>query len=210
MWRFWAAVAAIALTSGALAVTSALEETQTWDEGIHISAGYAYLTRGDYRWNQEHPPLAKLMSALPLIFFDLKLPVRSAGWKKLDETQVGIDFLYDNREPADSILFAARSMMILLAMLFIVGVSWWTRRRFGAAAALLAAALCAFDPNLTAHARYVTTDFPVTVFFFFAAVLWTDYLLSGRFRDLAVAATAFALAMVTKFSAVLLIPALAT
>jgi hypothetical protein len=207
--RFWLLVSGIALAAGSLEVSTALAETQTWDEGIHISAGYAYLTLGDYRWNAEHPPLAKLMSALPLTMFHLQLPVSGDAWKKLDETTMGIEFLYRNRAPADSILFAARSMTILLSLFFIVSMAWWTRRRFGPAVAILATCLCAFDPNLIAHGRYVTTDFPVTVFYFLAAAFWMDYLLSGRMRDLVVAALAFALAIVTKFSAVLLIPTLA-
>jgi hypothetical protein len=205
---FWGLVAAAALVTGFLKVSSALGETQTWDEGIHISAGYAYLTRGDYRWNPEHPPLAKLMSALPLTLLGLELPVRGTAWAKQDETLMGIDFLYRNRASADSILAASRGMTIVLSVLFLGGVAWWTRRRLGTRAAMLAVFLCAFDPNLIAHGSYVTTDFPVSALYFFAAVLWTDYLVSGRFRDLMIAAVAFALAMVTKFSAILLIPTL--
>jgi hypothetical protein len=205
---FWGFVAVAVLVSGLLKVSSALGETQTWDEGIHISAGYAYLTHGDYRWNPEHPPLAKLVSALPLTLLGLELPVRGTAWAQQDETLMGIDFLYRNRASADSILAASRGMTILLSVLFLAGIAWWTRRRFGTSTALLTVFLCAFDPNLIAHGRYVTTDFPVSVFYFFAAVLWTDYLVSGRFRDLMFAALAFALAMVTKFSAILLIPTL--
>ena len=63
---FWPVVAAIVAAAGIVAVRSALGETQTWDEGIHISAGYSYLTLGDYSWNVEHPPLVKLVCALPL------------------------------------------------------------------------------------------------------------------------------------------------
>ena len=63
-------------------------------------------------------------------------------------------------------------------------MAWWTRRRYGPAAGLAAAALCAFDPNLIAHGRYVTTDFPVTAFFFFACVLWVEYLERGGMRRL--------------------------
>ena len=48
---FWPAVAAILATVGALEVRSARGETQTWDEGIHIVAGYSYLKLGDYSWN---------------------------------------------------------------------------------------------------------------------------------------------------------------
>jgi Dolichyl-phosphate-mannose-protein mannosyltransferase len=207
--HFWGIVAAVILISGALETLSALRETQTWDEGIHLSAGYAYLTRSDFRWNQEHPPLAKLLSALPLLFFHAELPVTAASWRKLDETQMGIDFLYHNQTSADSLLFAGRSVTILLSLLFLAGTAWFIRRRFGPAAALLTVSLCAFDPNLIAHARYITTDFPVTVFYFAAALLWMEYLLSGRTRDLVLAALAFALALVTKFSALLLLPALA-
>ena len=190
--RFWGVVAALALASGAVEALSALQETQTWDEGIHLSAGYAYLTRGDFRWNQEHPPLAKLLSALPLLAFHAELPVGGEGWRKLDETQMGIDFLYHNRAPADSLLFAARTATMLLSLLFLTAVAGLVRRRFGTVPALLTVCLCGFDPNLIAHARYVTTDFPVTVFYFLAALMWLEYLLTGRTRDLVLAALAFA------------------
>jgi hypothetical protein len=206
---FWPAVACVIAIAGILEVSSALGETQTWDEGIHIAAGYAYLTRGDYRWNDEHPPLVKLMSALPLKRLGLALPVESDAWRKRNEIRLGTELLFHSRVAADRILFAARSMTMALSLLFLAAVAWWTRRRFGPAAALLAVALCAFDPNLIAHGRYVTTDLPVTAFFFFTCVLWVEYLENGRPRNLAVAAAAFALAMVTKFSAVLLIPILA-
>jgi Dolichyl-phosphate-mannose-protein mannosyltransferase len=207
--RFWGIVAAVILTSGTLEALSALRETQAWDEGIHLSAGYAYLTRSDFRWNQEHPPLAKLLSALPLLIFHPELPVNAESWRKLDETQMGIDFLYHNQTSADSLLFAGRSVTMLLSLLFLAATAWLIRRRFGSAAALLTVSLCAFDPNLIAHARYITTDFPVTVFYFAAALLWMEYLLNGRPLDLVLAALAFALALVTKFSALLLLPALA-
>jgi hypothetical protein len=205
---FWLIVAVVVVAAATMEVTSALQETQTWDEGIHLSAGFAYLTRGDFRWNQEHPPLAKLVAALPLVALHLELPTQTPGWQKLDETQMGIDFLYHNRAAADTILFAARSTTILLSLLFLVAVAYLVRRRFGAAAALFAVAMCAFDPNLIAHGRYVTTDLPVTVFYFLAAFLWMEYLSTGRLRDLALASLAFALALVTKFSALLLLPAM--
>ena len=38
---FWPAVASILAIVGVLEVRSARGETQTWDEGIHISAGYS-------------------------------------------------------------------------------------------------------------------------------------------------------------------------
>ena len=206
---FWPAVAAILAIAGALEVRSAMGETQTWDEGIHIVAGYSYLKLGDYSWNVEHPPLVKIVSALPLALMGLAAQPYEADGKRKDQVRYGIDFLYKNRRDADSILLAARSANILLTLLFACAVAWWTRRRYGPEAGLAAATLCAFDPNLMAHGRYVTTDFPVTVFFFFACVLWVEYLEEASPRRLLAAAAALGLALITKFSAVLLLPALA-
>src|SRR6266487_2288773 len=163
---FWPVVGCVVAVSAALEIRSAMGETQTWDEGIHISAGYSYLALGDYSWNVEHPPLVKILSALPLMSLHLKTPATMVDGKRPDQVQFGIDTLYHNRAPADSIVMAARSANILLTALFIVAVAWWTRRRFGPAAGLLAATLCALDPNLIAHGHYVTTDFPITVFYF--------------------------------------------
>jgi hypothetical protein len=205
---FWPAVASILAIVGALEVRSARGETQTWDEGIHIVAGYSYLKLGDYSWNVEHPPLVKIVSALPLTLMGLTAEPYGGDGKRKDQIRYGVDFLYKNRRDADSILIAARSANILLTLLFAGAVAWWTRRRYGPAAGLAAAALCAFDPNLMAHGRYVTTDFPVTVFFFFACVLWVEYLEDASPRRLLAAAAAIGLALITKFSAVLLLPPL--
>ena len=203
---FWPVVGLFAISAGFLEVRSVLGETQTWDEGIHIASGYAYLTRGDYSWNKEHPPLVKIVSALPLLFLGLEAHPYDAAGQPKDQIAFGIDFLYRNRRSADTILFAARAPTILLTFLFTLAFAWWVRRRFGTGAGLLASALCAFDPNLMAHGRYVTTDVPITAFFFLACVLWTEYLERGGRRRLALAGAAVALAMVVKFSAVLLVP----
>jgi hypothetical protein len=205
---FWLLLAGIVVAAGTIEVRTALGETQTWDEGIHIWSGYAYLTQGDYSWNTEHPPLVKLVSALPLLRLGLISPPNTGKPGTGNQVEFGRQFLYKNSRHADTILIAARSANILLTLIFIAAIAWWTRRRWGSAAGLCAAALCAFDPNLIAHGRYVTTDYPLTVFFFFACVLWVEYLESGGRLRLLAAAAAIAVAMVVKFSAILLVPSL--
>src|SRR5262245_33267436 len=138
---FWPIVALTLVSQGVLEVRSALGETQTWDEGIHVSAGYAYLTRGDYSWNMEHPPLVKILCALPLRFLGLEAHPYNRDGKRRDQVEYGVDFLYGNRRHADTILIAARSVTILLSLLFVAAIAWWVRRRFGTTAALLAAVL---------------------------------------------------------------------
>jgi hypothetical protein len=41
---------------------SVRRESQTWDEAIHIFAGYQSWTDADFGLNPEHPPLLKLIS----------------------------------------------------------------------------------------------------------------------------------------------------
>src|SRR4051794_36712135 len=159
---FWPAVAAILCVAGVLEFRSAMGETQTWDEGIHISAGYSYLKFGDFTWNVEHPPLAKMAAAVPLMFMGLTAERTGPDGKRKDQVAYGVDFLYKNRLHADTLLIAARTPNILLTLAFALGIAVWTRRRYGPLAGIAAAALCAFDPNLIAHSRYVTTDSPVT------------------------------------------------
>src|SRR6185369_17755527 len=129
---FWLAVAAILSVAAVLEFSSAMGETQTWDEGIHISAGYSYLKFGDFTWNIEHPPLAKMAAALPLMFMNVEPAARTdAEGKRKDQVAYGVDFLYHNRLHADTILMAARTPNILLTLLFALAVALWSRRRWG-------------------------------------------------------------------------------
>src|SRR6266566_817566 len=50
-----------------LAGGAALGESVTVDEVSHIGAGVSYLERLDLRMNPEHPPLAKVLAAIPLV-----------------------------------------------------------------------------------------------------------------------------------------------
>src|ERR1700758_4516768 len=45
-------------------------ESETFDEPAHLYAGYAYWLRGDFGVNPEHPPLPKLLAALPALLID--------------------------------------------------------------------------------------------------------------------------------------------
>ena len=43
-------------------------QSQTYDEGFHLVAGYRYWQCGDFGINSEHPPLMKWVAAAPLWF----------------------------------------------------------------------------------------------------------------------------------------------
>lgn len=184
--------------------TTARQESQTWDEAMHLAAGFAYWKQADFTQNPQHPPLHKLLAALPLRFAAVDLPPRG----ERDEIAYGRTFLFENRTSWRRLLALGRAASMLLALGLTFAVAWWTRRRFGALAALLAAIFTASDPNLLAHGRYVTTDAALACWFFLACALWLDYAESGSGRRLLVAGVCLGAALATKFSAVILLPLL--
>jgi hypothetical protein len=192
----------------AVQILSIREESQTWDEAIHLAAGYSYWKTGDFRLNPEHPPLGKLLNALPLLWLNLNLPLDHPSWAKPDQREFGLQFLYYNRLPADEILFRARLVTIVVSLALGAAIAWWTRRRFGPPAALTALTFFVFDPNFIAHGRYVTSDVFVSFFSFLACALAADYLITARRRFLWLAGSCTGLAVASKFSALFLVLAL--
>jgi len=152
------------------------EASQTSDEAAHLAAGYAYLTKGDFRLNPEHPPLIKEWSALPLLPLDLAFP-SGPLWEQREEWNIGRLFVHENRLPNDTILLLGRLPVLLLSLLLGWCLFRWGRMLFGARGALLALALYVLDPNVVAHSSLVTTDLGVTLFMFlavFALWSWTE------------------------------------
>src|SRR6516225_3537987 len=87
----------------------------TSDEPLHLAAGYSYWQTRDFRMNREHPPLAKLVAALPLLVLRPRLDTSDQSWKSSAEDLFGLKFLYGN--DADRLLFWSRAGMILIAAL---------------------------------------------------------------------------------------------
>ncbi len=189
-------------------ISSIREESQTFDEAIHVSAGYSYWKTGDFRMNPEHPPLGKLLNALPLLAMGLEVPTWRQSWIERLQLPFGAHFLYHNRAPADVILFRARLVTIMITLALGAALAWWTRRRFGVSAALLALAFFVFDPNIIAHGRYVTSDVLFSLFSFLTCVFAAEYLLTGKHRFLVLTGVSLGLALATKFSAIYLFLAL--
>lgn len=134
----------------------------TSDEPIHISAGYSYWKTRDFRMNPEHPPLAKLVAAIPVLALHPRFDQSEPNWKAGIEDAFGFTFFYGN--DADRVLFWSRAAMILLAALGAAVTFMWARDLFGHTAGVVAVALYAFCPNLLGHGMLVTTDVPLAVF----------------------------------------------
>jgi hypothetical protein len=197
-------IALLLAVMATLQVVSILQENQTYDEGMHLSAGLSYLRTSDYRMNPEHPPLGKMLSALPLLFTRARLPLEHPTWEKRDQYEFSREFLYKNTLPADRLLLLGRLPTIVLTILLGICVALWTRREFGTAPALLATFFYATDPNLIAHGRYVTTDLIAALVYFVTIVAWTRYLYIRTFGWLLLSGLALGAALASKFSTITL------
>src|SRR5258708_1653918 len=82
---------------------SARQQSQIFDEACHIFAGYRSWKNFDFGINPEHPPLVKLVAAIPLLRLPLKGPAVPDDYFKSVEYGIGRDFLYGN--DANSLLF---------------------------------------------------------------------------------------------------------
>src|SRR5258705_6634787 len=55
----------------------------TYDEPTYVASGLTALSRHDLRINPQHPPLAKVVAAVPLL--PLRLPIPATGWRSANE-----------------------------------------------------------------------------------------------------------------------------
>jgi hypothetical protein len=179
--RFLSPTVAVPVLVGVFVLCGVLSmrgDSATFDETAHIGAGVSYLERRDFRLNPEHPPLAKMIAALPLVLLGRTGgDYGSEAWKGVagapprshaNEWTFGFELLNGPRgastrsDPAIR-LFPARLAMIVLGAFLLLAVYGWTREMWGADAALVALLLAATCPTVLAHARLVTTDLPAAL-----------------------------------------------
>jgi hypothetical protein len=210
-----AVLAAFAVVFGSLVVHSSRQKSATWDEPIHVAAGYAGLARGDHRLDATHPQLVRLWAAIPLLagpplLVDMSAVDRLPGNRFTDartERAVARGFLYDH-QAGDRALNAARFMITLLAIGLGALLYLWTNAWLGWRAALWALAFFTLTPNIIAHAGLVTTDIGATTFMF-GAVYFLWRLSRDRTRGaIAGLALCTAFAIASKFSGLIVVPIL--
>lgn len=182
-------------------VSSSVLESQTVDEGVHIFSGWSYIKNRTIVLNPEHPPLLKILQAAPLLFLNPDLPSEKNQWLG------GTLFLYKNHVPADTMLFLGRLVTMILGLILGWFVFQWARET-SPLRGLLALFLYAFDSTILAHSRYITTDIGVALFMFLTIYYGKKYFQNPGPRTLFWVSLCFALAQVSKFSSILLLPML--
>jgi hypothetical protein len=185
---------------------NARESSATWDEPQSFAAGAAMLLLNDYRLDIEHPPLLRKWAALPLLWQqDVKLDTTSPDWLRGETWRWAPKFLFQLND-GDHLLVRGRFMIALLGVLLGALLFCWVEELFGFRPAVAVLAMYTFEPNILAHASLTTTDFGVTCFMFATLYgLWRATQKLTLVNGLATA-VGFALAVMSKFSALLLLP----
>jgi hypothetical protein len=179
----------------------------TRDEPCHLTRGIMLLETGDYRLNTQHPFLANILNAIPLLFIeDLKLPsTQSEEWQQANIQNCFRTFIAGNGNSlrfTTHILNPARYGAV--ALMAITGVILFIviRRNWGIAAASIFLALCMLEPNMIAHSSLVTTDAWVVFLIFGATYALFCYAKSPGKKHLAIFVISAFISLLAKYSAV--------
>jgi hypothetical protein len=196
---FYAIAVALLIVLALELFLSVRQESQVFDEAAHLYAGFEYWKHGDFGRNPEHPPLAKLVAAIPLLHDGSKepgdLPI---PYFKAQDFIGGAEFLYTG--DADSALLKGRIAIAIFTLGLAVLVLAAGREMFGAHTALLALGLFVFEPVVLANGALVTTDMALACLFFASVYAFYRYVKEPSWIRLAVCAAATTGALASKHS----------
>lgn len=202
-----ALAAALVLAFAVQLVEHAVRSSPTVDEPYHIVAGQRYLECGDFGINAEHPPLAKLLAALPLRALRLTPPDGSCGdafTPLVSGYQEGEQFVVANG--IGRVVRLARLSVVVVSLVLALLVGLAALEMFGRGEALVALALVAFEPTLVAHGSLVTTDMLFTAGAFAAAFFLYRNAVLPSVVSIVAAGLAAGVALATKHSALVALP----
>ncbi len=154
-----------------LAGGAARRESITIDEVAHIGAGVSYLQKLDMRMNEEHPPLAKALAAVPLVVRGVHADYSHVSWtfsaglfkQFFGEWVFGHWVIARWNDPIATVFWARLPMLFLTLVLGIVLFTYGSRLGDPWGGLLC---LCAYAtmPVMLAFGPLVLTDMAITLF----------------------------------------------
>src|SRR5215813_2345032 len=129
-------------------------KTLTNDENYHIPAGYYHLVFGNFEVNPEHPPLVKMIAALPLVMLRPTAPpptINPAENPIVQGHGAFLAFWQANPDKLEAIAFLARVPMIALTLLFGLFLFAYARDLGGPVAAVCSVIMFSLEPTVLAH-----------------------------------------------------------
>jgi 4-amino-4-deoxy-L-arabinose transferase-like glycosyltransferase len=191
-----------------LAGGAALRESVTIDEVAHIGAGVSYLQKLDLRMNPEHPPLPKVLAALPLVCRGVRADYSHISWTTSEKFLPAFlgqwvfgDWLLERWNDPKSVLLWARLPMLLVTLALGCAVYLYARRLGGAWGGLLCLSVYVSTPAFLAFGPLVHTDLAVTLFSLLALWTFAEMWQQPNRRNVVLFGLSLAGALLSKFTA---------
>ena len=195
---------------------AALRESVTIDEVAHIGAGVSYLQKLDLRMNAEHPPLPKVLAALPLVFRGIHTDYTHPSWgfsERFFPAYLGQwvfgEWLLEKWNEPKAVLIWARLPMLLLTLTLGWVVYACGRRLGGTWGGLLCLSVYVSTPVFLAFGPLVHTDLAVTLFSLLALWRFAQVLHEPSRKNTLLLGLSLAGALLSKFTAGILFVAFA-
>ncbi|CAN5120548.1 phospholipid carrier-dependent glycosyltransferase [soil metagenome] len=209
-------VVGILCAVGLFGTVQAWKQSMTTDEGIHVASAYLAITRGEHRFDPEHPFLFKYLTALPLFVLQPNLPAddeklweaaKPSYYDSWQEARQWSDsWMYTSGNNAQLMIFLARipGVLALVALCWLVWLT--TRHWFGDGVSRWALFFTATNPTLLGHGPLTNTDIPVALAILF--VIWRLWLYfeEQTWKNVTWVGAALGIALTTKFSALTILP----
>ena len=140
----------------------------TYDEPVHLASGYSYLATGKYAMNiMDHPPLAEMADALPLLAYKPNAFSSHPYYAQRMLYHYGDLVLYQNAVPAGKLLNTARVFSLFLWSGLLAFFIWlFAFKAAGPEAGAFSVAVFAFMPVFISNNALITTDAAPAVFYF--------------------------------------------
>ncbi|HEV2581796.1 MAG TPA: glycosyltransferase family 39 protein, partial [Ktedonobacteraceae bacterium] len=198
------------LLIAALSFGSFRSRSITIDEVVDIPSGLSYWQKQDTRLNVEHPPLLKMIAAVPLLFAHVKVdyndPSWCAGGSADCEWEFGKKLVEKWNANPQHLLILARIPMLGITLLLGWTIYAMARRLAGRWGGALSLVLFATSPFYLGLGPLVVTDIGLPLFVLAAVWRFSSLWSHPNGRNTVWFALSLACALLSKFSALMLFP----
>ncbi len=190
-----------------LAFSSMRHLALTWDEPSYIGVGSQYILTHNPQIValQLHPPLSYYLNSVLLLPLNLA-DARFHDPNFLRGENIALALIFNSRWSPGLLLFLARAPFVLMSALLGVLLWRWSRQLYGETGGLVTLILSLFSPIILANSRLATPDIVLALTTAAALYFFHRYLLQPSLKRLLASGALLGLALLSKFTALLLIP----
>jgi hypothetical protein len=207
-WAVTLAATTIVLVYVLTTMLAMRQTSATFDEILLPAAGARGYVTGDFELIRlYHPRLLPYLYGLPVVLSRPAYPARSEMWNERGGAfAYAQELFFDRGNDSPSLVFRVRLIAVVIGAALVLLVFAFVRRHYGDPAALVAAAMTAFLPDLIAHGGIAYNDVPAALAIFGAVWALQRAAADPVVGRVLLAAVITGLALVTKYSAIVLAP----